>query len=388
MLTTEEKRFIQENLSTDVTKLLLNPPAELKDNIRFLVDQILARRKAKDKLPTWFANPDVVMPPPLSIEQSSSELLADYKAKLVSGKLLVDLTGGMGVDCLAMCKSFEETIYVESDPHLCDRFKHNTGVFDRTIQIQNETAESFLAKAIVPDNSVFFIDPDRRSDTRKMVQFSDCTPDVTSLLIEFKKASQVLIKASPMLDIKAGINELENVAEVHVLSVKNECKEVLFLLDYVHEPIEPIIKTVNFLADGQENYEFKFSEEEAAELVLSNVSKYLLLPNASILKAGAFKTIGARFGLSKIASNTHIYTSDIPLPDFPGRQFEVIADHVSTKEIKEYLPDRMVNVITRNYPAKPDEVLKKFKLKEGGELYLIGFRDAQNLAQLVLCNKS
>jgi len=388
LLAPKEKQFVQENLGADVTKLLLNPPAIFKDNISFLVDQIVSRRKAKGKLPTWCESSGLIFPSPLSVEQSSSEVLANYKARLVFSKLLIDLTGGMGVDCLAMSTSFDHTIYVETNKHLCDCFEHNSKTLSKSIQIENQTAESFLETADLSSKPVLFIDPDRRSESKKMVRFSDCSPDVSELAKTLKSAAtQMLIKASPLLDIKAGLAELINVKEVHVLSIRNECKEVLFLLDFSNTQPEPIIKTVNILAESEEFFEFTFSEEDNAESAFSKPRSYLLIPNASILKAGAFNQIGVQYGIPKIARNTHIYTSDKIIAKFPGRQFKIISDKVRAEKINEYLPNRMVNVITKNHPASPSDLLQKFKLKEGGELYLIGFRDGGNKVRLVIAQK-
>ena len=388
MLTPSERQFVQENLATDVAKLLLNPPSTFKDNIQFLVGQILSRRKAKDKLPTWFANPNLILPPPLSVEQSSSETLANYKSTLVSGELLIDLTGGMGVDCLAMSESFDKTIYVEADPYLCTRFDFNSRTLGRAMKVVNQKAESYLITRDFRTKPVIFIDPDRRSDTQKMVGFKDCSPDITKFISHLKKvATHVLVKASPLLDIKAGIRELDGVKEVHVLSVKNECKEVLFFLDFTREFGEPLIKAVNFLRSEKEVFEFRFSEEEKAVSNISDLANYLFLPNASILKAGAFNSISETYKLPKIAPNTHLYSGDDLMAGFPGRQFKVLSEKVTPDIIEEYLPQKQVNVITRNYPAKPDQILKKNKLREGGELYLIGFRDAEDKPQLVIVER-
>ncbi len=388
MITTEEKQFVQENLEKDTSKLLLNPPPSFKDNIEFLVDQIRSRQKAKDKLPTWHDNLELVLPPPLSVEQSSSELLANYKAGLVNGQLLIDLSGGMGIDCLGMSKSFKETVYVEANPQLCNCFKYNSNVLGQLIEVVNQKAESFLTSANFTTKPVVFIDPDRRSEAKKQVRFSDCSPDVSTLIKSLKDvAIQVLIKASPMLDIKSGIKDLEAVKEVHVLSAKNECKEVLFFLDFMTETIEPTIKTVNTSNKDKDQFDFKYSDEDSATSTFADPQNYLLLPNASILKAGAFKTFGERFGISKVATNTHVYTSNIPIPNFPGRQFEILSAKLTLKEMAKYLPLRRVNVITRNYPTKPEAIIKKHKLKEGGELYLIGFRDSKGKSWLPLCKK-
>lgn len=383
-MTAEEKEFIKENMAADVNRLLLNPPALFKSNIKFLAEQIQSRQKAKGKLPSWGENYDLIMPPPLSIEQCSSEETADYKGGLVKGDVLVDLTGGMGVDCLALSRSFSRTIYVEQQLELCERFRQNSDVFGCKIEVVNQSAEEFL-KDLKEENVTFFIDPARRDPNAKRVfKFSECSPNVVELMPYFKKkALKVLIKASPLVDLKQGLSELQSVAEIHVVSVKNDCKEVLFLLDFEREVQEPVIKTVNFSSE-RETFDFKLSAEESAGATLGDLDKYLLIPNASILKAGAFKKIGQVFGLKKLAANTHLYTSNSRVPKFPGRQFEVIAEKVDKKILQVNGVEKQVNVITRNHPNSALEILKKYKLKEGGELYIIGFRDQRNKPQLTL----
>lgn len=379
-MTAEEKQFIKNNIGADVGKLLLNPPAPFSSNIRWLADQIKARQKAKDKLPDWYANFDLIFPPPLSVEQCSSQATAGYKTRLIKGGTLVDLTGGMGVDTLTLAGNFDKTIYVEQDAELCERLRHNASVLSTPVEVVNATAESFLTQIDLPSGPVtFFIDPSRRDQhARKVFRFADCSPNIAELLPKFKElGATVLIKASPLIDLKLGIEELGAVKEIHVLSVKNDCKEVLFLLDFRFKE-ESAIHAVNLTPDGEETFIFHFSEEEQAQVKYADAQKYLLLPNASILKAGAFRSVADRFGLEKISPNTHLYTSDHPVVDFPGRQFEILDEPVSPALKK-------ANVITRNYPLTPQQILKKYKLKEGGEKYVVGFRDQRNIPHLVTC---
>ncbi len=385
-MTSEQKKFIQENVAADVNRLLLNPPSEFKSEIKFLAEQIQSRQKAKGKLPTWVENFDLTFPPPLSVEQCSSEETASYKSGLIKGQLLVDLTGGMGVDCLALSERFEQTIYVESQADLCDRFGRNAEILGRKIDVKNQSAEKFLSEFSLPEKTVFFIDPARRDEqAKKVFRFADCTPDVNELLNDFKKkAAKVLIKASPLIDLKQGLSELSHVVEIHVVSVTNDCKEVLFLLDFEKQPHEPIIKTIN-LAKRTERFGFTFSEEELAESEFGEVGEVLLIPNSSILKAGAFKSVGKSFALKKLAVNTHLFTSEKQVDNFPGRQFTILEKQVDKKVLKTYGVESRVNVISRNHPHSPEQILKKFKLKEGGDLYIIGFRDQRNKPQLTLC---
>ena len=378
----EEKQFILSNIDTDVTKLLLNPPKDFKERITFLTEQIQSRQKAKDKLPTWYANPDLIFPPPLSVEQCSSEATANYKAELLGGTHLIDLTGGMGVDTLTFADHFQHVTYVEQNEFLCSQMEHNAQALGKNIQVINDTAESFLAKRKFDSPSLFFIDPARRdSQAKKVFRFFDCSPNINELMDQFREiGSKVMIKAAPLIDLSMGIEELQNVEAIHVISVKNDCKEVLFLLDFQRKNTDVPIRTINLTNEGSEIFDFTFNEERASDLVLSDPKKFLLLPNASILKAGAFKSISTQFGISKIGTNTHFYTSDELVSNFPGRTFEVLNEPIS-KQL-----DR-ANVISRNHPLTPQQILNKFRLKEGGNRFILAFRDQNEKPQIVLAQK-
>ena len=260
------KQFISDNLNTDAQKLLLNPPSAFKEHIGFIVDQIISRKKAKTKLPDWYSNLDLIMPPPLSLEQCSSPTTSAYKAGLIQGDVLVDLTGGMGVDTLAFAERFQEVHYVEMNQSIGQVFEHNREVLKKeNIQTHHHTSEEFLAS--FSSKACFFMDPARRDEYKSRVfRFEDCSPNILELLPQFEqKAQRVLIKAAPMIDISLGIKQLEHVSEVHVVSVKNEVKEVLFLLDFEEPPLqEPIIKCIN-LETSQPIFEFYQHNEKATE---------------------------------------------------------------------------------------------------------------------------
>lgn len=381
--------FIRENESADIQKLLLNPPSEFKEHIAFIVDQIQSRRKAKTKLPDWYSNYDLIMPPPLSLEQCSSPATGAYKASIFTGETLVDLTGGMGIDTLYLSATFKKAHHVEMNDKIHQVFKHNLSVLaNDNITAHHSTAEEYLNT--FEGKASFFIDPARRSEQKSRVfLFEDCSPNVIELLPLFReKAVKVLIKAAPMIDLSLAISQLENVEEVHVVSVKNEVKEVLFLLDYsVPTSSEPTIKCVN-LETNQPGFDFKIHQEKASPSTFSVTKKYLYDPNSSILKSGAFKLLGERYELQKIAVNTHLYTSNQLIAEFPGRVFEIVHSDINKKNIGKLISDSKVNVITKNYPQKPDELKKKLKVKDGGELFLIGFRDSQNRPQLVIAQTS
>lgn len=383
-LTSEKVReFIHQNEHTDAQKLLLNPPTDIKDHINLIADQLISWRKVQAKLPEWYHNRQVIFPPPLSIEQSSSQAAAAYKTPLLSGDLLVDLTGGMGIDCLALSKGFGKTIYVEQNEWLCELFKHNSALLaKKPITVNHTTAEDFLKT--FDGTASFYIDPARRDAAQKKVfRFADCTPDLVSLFPDLKKkAVKVLVKAAPLIDLTQGLSELDHVTEIHVLSIKNECKEVLFLIDLkAPEVPEPEIICTNLTANDRQTFCFRMSEEKKIEADLSTLSAYLYDPNASILKAGAFKSILRDFPVKKLAANTHLYTSDQLVADFPGRIFEVTDPNPQKSTLKTL---QKANVMTKNFPITANELKRKYKLKDGGEHFLIGYRDQLNKSRLVL----
>jgi hypothetical protein len=316
----------------------------------------------------------MVFPPPLSVEQSSSEPAATYKKRLISGDHLIDLTGGMGVDCLALSEGFLKTTYVEQNPWLCEVFTHNSTLLRRPIEVVTEDSEAFLNA--FSRKAHFFIDPARRdAEKKKIFRFEDCSPNVISLLPHFReKARKVLIKAAPLVDLSYGVAALGSVAEIHVLSIQNECKEVLFLLDFEFEG-EPRIVCVNLHHEKEDSFSFFVSAEQQATVDFSEPLSFLYEPNTAIRKAGAFKSIALAYGLKKIAPNTHLYTSAELRADFPGRIFEVLHPDLSKADLRNAFPDGRANVISKNYPLTPEEIKKKFKLKDGGDSYLIAFRD-------------
>ena len=374
--------FILENAKTDVNHLLLNPPKIFKDRIKIIVEQVLSRQKAVGKLDSWVKRADLIFPPPVSIEQASSFTTSAYKKNLISGELLVDLTGGTGIDCLAISENFEKTIFVERHQTLCERFKNNSAVLSKKIEVRNEDAEDFLHH--FDGKATFFIDPARRDGTNKKVfKLEDCSPNVKELMPTLSsKGSRALIKLSPLLDLTKTIREISNGREVHVVSVKNDCKELLLLIDFEFMG-ETKIHAVN-LETSQEPLVFTQSDEMNTTLDNGNIATYLFEPNASILKSGAFNHVGMKYGVHKISRNTHLYSSNDIISDFPGKAFEIL--HENGKEmVGDY--KSVINVLTRNYPLSASDLKKKYNLRDGGSHFLIGFRDAQNKSQLIIAKR-
>lgn len=377
----EVQDFIFAHEQEDEKKLVLKHRMILEVPSSILADQIVGRRKAKTKLPLYYSTPNIIYPPGLNLEQSSSEKTAELKATslksvLEPNKTIADLTGGFGVDAFFMSRVCKEVIYIEPNDSLLQFAKHNHATLGATnIQYYKTTAEKFLS-SLSGKVDCIFIDPSRRKASQKVFKLSNCEPDVSGLLSEiFQRSNCILVKTSPLMDIQQGIKELKNVEKVWVVSVDNECKELLFFCrkGFVGEPR---LVAVN-LQVGHEDLEFSLAQEKNILSKFSEPLTYLYEPNASILKAGAFKFIGEHFSLFKFHPSTHLYTSTELIQNFPGRIFKIIrAVKPDPKNLLEVFTDGKANVITRNYPLAPEELKKKTKLKDGGEGYLLGFTGA------------
>lgn len=371
----ETIQFISSNKTADIHQLALQATRFPGVDMPFAIRQINGLQKVKHKIPLFYNTDNILFPVQLSLEQSSSESTAKYKLTLCEGNLLIDLTGGFGIDCCFMSTQFEEAIYVERNTELCELALHNFRVLNKHhIAVNNTQSEDFLSKNTRKADWIF-IDPARRSSAgKKVVLLSDCEPDVASLyptLLE--QAQKVMIKLSPMMDITAAIKELPTTSEIHIISVENECKEVLLILEQDIQS-EQLIKTVHIRKDGtQTGIQFKASDEQTALATYTNeVSEYLYEPDSSIMKSGAFKLISEKFKTYKLHINSHLYTSSVFLNEFPGRVFKVSKvwknSKLDIKELSQKL--KQANISTRNFPLSPDELRKKLKIKDGGDTYL------------------
>lgn len=384
----EIQEFIEDHLYDDPSALMLKADHYPDWPMKLIVEQIQAKRKAKTKLPTWFKTPGLVYPPVISMEQCSSEETAQYKAELVTeGNSMIDLTGGFGVDFAHLAPKFLLAHYVERQVPLVKTAEYNFSRLGLTgIHAHQGQSEDFLSQENEFD--LIYLDPARRGDrNEKVVRLEDCEPNIMALLPELlAKSKRVMIKTSPLLDIKGAINQLNSVAEVHVIAISNEVKELVFLLNS-DSANAPKINCINLKGNNKEVFDFTFDAEEKATSSFNEVQAYLYEPNASILKAGAFKTIGNAFGLKKLEVNTHLYTSSDLVEGFPGRTFRVL-DKISLnkKVLKHHFPEMKANITVRNFPMTVAQIRKKSGLREGGNQYLFGITD-QAGKQLVLCEK-
>lgn len=342
------------------------------DEWRWFLQQVEGRERTADKLPTFAAIDDWWYPVRLSCEQCSSEETARFKASLVEslevrGERFVDLTGGYGVDTYFLSELFAHTDYIEQNAELCRIAAHNFA--NKPITIHNTSAEEFLASAGQYD--LIFIDPARRdSHGGKVFRLEDCTPNVIELLPTLlAHGKRLMLKLSPMLDLTQAVKELSQVSwDIYIVALKNEVKEVLLLSGGTGK-----ITAIDLTKKDQA---FVFTREEEAGAIseyseYSDYSeKYLYEPNAAILKAGAYKLVGVRFGLQKLEVNTHLYCSNQLVENFPGRVWQIKSERVNVERMK----GEQVNVICRNYPLPPEALKKKLHLRDGGTAFVIGCR--------------
>lgn len=389
LLTPEARKFLADHAGADPAKLALQAARFPRLPVRELVQQLAARQRVREKLPTWAQHPDVLFPPTLSLEQASSERTARFKAGLVGGETLADLTGGLGVDAWAFGETVSTVFYVERNAELASLAAHNLPTLGRqNVRFFSENAEDFLEK-----NGPFdwlYLDPARRDPAQNRIfRLDECAPDVLKLKsFLLQKASNVLLKAAPLLDLDGAIRALQTVETVHVLAVKNEVKELLFTLSR-RGTEEPEIRAVNLPGTGGgDAFAFRRSEEAAALVEFSSPERFLYEPHAALLKAGAFRLLAARFGLKKLHPNSHLYTSQTPRADFPGRIFWVKTLLKPDRQaLRAALPGGRANLTVRNFPATVAELRKKLGLAEGGDDYVFATTQPDGRHVLVVAEK-
>jgi len=385
LLQPEVQRFIEDHRYDDPFLLSLNSKHEKNFPLKDAIEQIHSYQKAKKKLPAWTEKKNIIWPPPVSIEQASSEATAKFKSSLIQGKSLVDLTGGMGVDTVFFADRFHDVHYVESNLKLCEISRHNFKTLGKNqIIVHHQAAEGFLEKNRIIFDAIY-IDPSRRNENKKVFKIEDCSPNLTEILPACLRATpNVLIKLSPLVDISILLKTLSP-NFIWVVGVKNEVKEVLCL---VQRNMQRCRIEAVMLHDELPLEKFKFFRKQEKEAIseYSYPQKYIYEPNATIMKAGAFKLIAKHYGLYKLHQHTHLYTSNKLIEDFPGKIFEVKAQiKPHKKEIQRLFPDKKVNVITRNYPLSATQIKSNFGLKDGANELLIGTTIMDHKKVMILC---
>lgn len=353
---------------------------------RWMLQQVEGRQRTHDKLPTFAQIEDWWYPVRLSCEQCSSEATARYKAAIIrqlgeKQDILIDLTGGYGVDTYFLSEQTTQAHYVERNEELCRIAQHNFQIANKPIHVHNTSAEDFLAQysmagsvsSDVKKEVVVYLDPARRdAHGGKVFRIEDCEPNIIKILPSLRAISNtILIKFSPMLDITSALQSLGNEWDVHVVALHNEVKEIIFVTGNNR------IHAVNILHEGNDQFSFTRSEEKSALCAMADcICEYIYEPNAAIIKAGAFRLVSERYQLHKLDHNTHLYTADQLTENFPGRVWKVIAQPIKNQRDIAALGIQRAAILTRNYPLTPEELRKKFKLQESDSHFLIGARIA------------
>ena len=387
VLTPAVQRFLLEKANADPRKIALSKSPFEKVSSSDLATQIESRQKAKKKLPLWFHSDSICYPPSISIEQASSEPTALYKSKLIpENETVIDLTGGFGVDTFYFSLRAKVVVHCEINPELSSIAAHNTKQLGRNnIQFINGNGIDYIINNEDSYNTIF-IDPSRRVNTKKVFKLDDCEPNIIQNQDELlKKSQQVIIKTSPLLDISLSISQLKHVKEVHIISLKNECKELLFILEKDFIGI-PVIHAA--LINDSKEYIFSFSEteEKKSSFQIEEPLQYLYDPDVAILKAGCFKLLAQRYMLKKLNLNTHLYTSNNKIESFPGRVFKV-KETLEYKEFKKTKENLSANVIAKNFPLNVENLRKKHKIEESENDFIFFCKTSNDKLSVIIAER-
>jgi len=389
ILNIEIQEFITKNLNYNTTSILLKRTDFETVSTQETVEQIEAKNKSKTKLPTWYETSNIYYPNKLNIEQTSSEVTAEYKSHIISGNSIIDLTGGFGIDCYYFSKVFKKVVHCELNAYLQPISEHNFEVLEaqNITTIQGDGLE--VLSKLKQQYDWIYIDPSRRHDSKgKVFYLSDCLPNVPEHLETlFAYSKYVLIKASPMLDISIGLKELKFVKAIHIVAVNNEVKELLFVLEQDYSG-QIDISTVNLKKDIKQTFNFPLQKELDAISSHSTPKTYLYEPNAALMKSGAYKLISETLKVDKLHQHTHLYTSD-ELITFPGRRFKIIETlDYNKKVLKKKFANQKLNIGTRNFPEGVSQLKKQFKIKDGGHLYVFFTTNKDNKKTTLICEKA
>ena len=391
ILQQEVQAFINENLKTDLPQLILKGSPFSDVSIQELATQIETKRKAKNKIPKWFSTENIIYPKSLNLEQTSSEITANYKAKQVEGESLIDLTGGFGIDSFFFAEQFKEVTHYEINEELSKIANHNFQQLspNGNIKFYSGNGIDYLQHS----DKVFdwiYIDPSRRNEIGgRVFRLQDCEPDILHYLDLLLKHSHngILMKTSPLLDLSLGLKELNfQVEEIQVIAVNNEVKELLWKITSANNESQLPFTCVNFNKGKKEVFQADFYAEDTVEINYNKPLHYLYEPNSAILKAGFFNSLGEHFPLKKIAPHSHLYTSEEQI-DFPGRAFTIEKQLPFQKKAFKKLGITKANVTTRNFPLSVEQIRKKLSIKDGGNVYLFFTSNSDHEKMILVCKK-
>lgn len=364
LLLPDVQGFITENQNSDLTKLLLKKSPFPDVSMSEIVQQIKGRNVAGRKFPFLLAE-GIIFPPNLNLEQASSQTTAEFKAEYCSGKSFLDLTAGFGIDAYFLSRNFDNVTLVEQNPQLSQTVQHNWRVLGRNADFITEDLKTFLAEN-TGHFDLIYLDPARRDEQKKRkFLLQDLSPDVLEIqekLLEL--APKVMIKLSPLIDISYLISVLKNCHRIDIIAVRNDVRELIVHLRRL--PTDWVSIECHNLESSDTPLEFNYEQEKVSKAEYSMPLRYIYIPNNAVLKSGAFNFVASKFGLFKLHANTHLYTSAEKAEDFPGRCLEMEAVSAGTLS-----KGGQYNVISKNYPLSPEEIKKKYKLRDGGNSYLI-----------------
>ncbi len=365
LLETEIQEYINANLQTDLHSLLLKKSRFLQVSMQEIVQQIKGKKVAQKKFP-YLLKEGIVFPPNLNLEQASSQATAEFKAKNLNGKSFIDLTSGFGIDAYFLSQNFQEITLVEQNADLLEIVKHNWGILGKKAEFINENLENFLTQN-QQKFDLIYLDPARRDEHKnKKFLLEDLSPNLLEIQNDLLKISnQIIIKLSPLIDISYLISTLNNIVEIQIIAVRNEVKELLVIINSTKERPQTTITCINLETEDLA-FSFDYDDEKSAFSEYSEPLEYLYIPNNAVLKSGGFNSVSERFQLNKLHPNTHFYTSDDFIQEFPGRILKV--ETIDSKQIKK---GEKFNIISKNYPLTPAEIKRKYKIMDGGNGYLI-----------------
>jgi len=386
LLHKDVQQFIDDHLKTDLPQLIFKGSPFTDITVQELAEQIVAKSKSKGKLPTWFNTDNIYYPKTLSVEQTSSELTAEYKSSLLAGNSIIDLTAGFGVDSYYFSKKFREVTHCELDTELSKIAAYNFNLLGRSnITCLNKNGIEELTENQTTYDWIY-VDPSRRNELKsKVFKLNDCLPDIgLHLELLLKRSDKIMVKLSPLLDISLTIKDLNFVKEIHIIAVKNEVKELLILIQKEYQgPAK--LKTINIVKNGFQTFDGYFPSNSTA--VLSAPKKYLYEPNSAILKSGLFNEVSNELNVSKLNINSHLYTSNI-LIKFPGRRFHIESiSKYNKKLLKKKYQFKTANITTRNFHDSVAQIRKKTGFKDGGNDFLFFTTDHQDNAIVIHCTK-
>ncbi len=378
-LNAEDKDFIRHHINESVPDLLLKYTRD--PHKRRLIEQIGARQRMARKLPEWAKNYDLIFPSGLPLEQASSQQTALLKSRMISGNSMADLTGGLGVDCYYLAQNFKEITYVEQNPVLAEIAAHNFSIISPKIEVIRGSAEKVLPKI---EADTIYLDPARRDkNNTKVTELKDYEPNVLALLpLLIQKARKVYLKTSPLLDITLALRQLNNCIEVWVISHKNDCKEVIYLLDFTQKEAPLSIKTFNITLNNIQIFSFNSARLNYTKPDYSFPLAYLYEPNVSVMKSGGMDILARDCEIFKLHPFTNIYTSKSLLESFPGRVYKLIQTH---KPYNRVLKKSRFNVISRNFPDNALLIAEKLHIKPDNKKYLLAVKTVDNSYQFLDC---